>query len=503
MPATVLLDTGSVRRTLRTRHQFSNAGHIDTGVDNERRITAQHSGGDDSASPMAASRLRRRVRDQHPHSRAEFDGDRQKTRPIFERDILGNRFVFASGADMVAELSDESRFAKHLAPGVASLREVGGDGLFTAYNHEPNWGKAHNLLAPAFTKSAMRSYHRTMLDVAGELTEHWDERVGDSPVDVSSDMTKLTLETIGRTGFSYSFDSFRRERPHPFVQAMVGALSHSQRTTFVKSTALGRLLVRRSDRRNVANLEHMAEVVDEVIRARRDSAEAGPEDLLELMLRAARENDPHRIDELNIRHQVVTFLVAGHETTSGALSFALYYLSRHPDVLAKAQAEVDAVWGDEEPAFEQVAKLRYVRRVLDESLRLWPTAPAYGREATVDTTLVGTYPMKVGDWVLVLIPALHRDPCGVTTRRRSTPTISCPSASGPVPRTCTSRSGPASAPASDAVRPPRGGAGSRHDPAPVRHRGRPRLPPEGRRAAHPHAGGIHAAVTPTLSTAAP
>ncbi|MDV6284309.1 cytochrome P450 [Rhodococcus jostii] len=334
----------------------------------------------------------------------------RKLGPIFERNVLGNRFVFASGADMVAELSDESRFAKHLAPGVASLREVGGDGLFTAYNHEPNWSKAHNLLAPAFTKSAMRSYHRTMLDVAGELTEHWDERVNGSPVDVSSDMTKLTLETIGRTGFSYSFDSFRRDRPHPFVQAMVGALSHSQRTTFVKSSALGRLLTRRSDRRNVANLEHMAEVVDEVIRARRDSTEDGPEDLLELMLRAARENDPHRIDELNIRHQVVTFLVAGHETTSGALSFALYYLSRHPDVLAKAQAEVDAVWGDEEPAFEQIAKLRYVRRVLDESLRLWPTAPAYGREATVDTTLVGKYPMKVGDWVLVLIPALHRDP---------------------------------------------------------------------------------------------
>ena len=80
----------------------------------------------------------------------------------------------------------------------------------------------------------------------------------------------------------------------------------------------------------------------------------GPEDLLELMLRAARENDPNRIDELNIRHQVVTFLVAGHETTSGALSFALYYLSRNPDVLAKAQAEVDKVWEGEEPAFEKI-----------------------------------------------------------------------------------------------------------------------------------------------------
>ncbi|GAA3165966.1 hypothetical protein GCM10020255_051610 [Rhodococcus baikonurensis] len=86
--------------------------------------------------------------------------------PIFERNVLGNRFVFASGADMVAELSDESRFAKHLAPGVKALRGIGGDGLFTAYNHEPNWGKAHNLLAPAFSQTAMRSYHRTMLDVA-------------------------------------------------------------------------------------------------------------------------------------------------------------------------------------------------------------------------------------------------------------------------------------------------------------------------------------------------
>ena len=95
---------------------------------------------------------------------------------------------------------------------------------------------ARRRLAPAFTKSAMRSYHRTMLDVAGELTEHWDERVDGTPVDVSSDMTKLTLETIGRTGFSYSFDSFRRERPHPFVQAMVGALSHSQPVSYTHLT---------------------------------------------------------------------------------------------------------------------------------------------------------------------------------------------------------------------------------------------------------------------------
>ncbi|MGG7101978.1 cytochrome P450 [Rhodococcus sp. 24CO] len=330
--------------------------------------------------------------------------------PIFERNVVGNRFVFVSGADMVADLSDESRFAKHLAPGVKALRGIGGDGLFTAYNSEPNWAKAHNLLAPAFSQTAMRSYHRTMLDVAGELVTYWDRHGTDSPIDVSADMTKLTLETIGRTGFSYSFDSFEREEQHPFVKAMIGTLSHSQRTTFLKSTALGRRLARRADQRDDVRKAYMAEVVDEVIRTRRENPGSAHEDLLELMLRAARENDPNRIDELNIRHQVVTFLVAGHETTSGALSFALYYLSQNPEVLAKAQAEVDAVWGTDEPAFEKIAKLRYVRRVLDESLRLWPTAPAYARAARQDTTLIGKYPMKKGDWMLVLIPSLHRDP---------------------------------------------------------------------------------------------
>lgn len=186
--------------------------------------------------------------------------------PIFERRALGNRFVFVSGADMVAELSDESRFAKNVAPGIAALRGIGGDGLFTAYNEEPNWGRAHNLLRPAFTQCAMRSYHDIMVQAAGELTEHWDGFVGGAPVDVSSDMTKLTLETIGRAGFSYSFDSFRRDQPHPFVQAMVRALTHAQRRTFRHVPGVSTLLYRKSDRQNARDTAHLTHVVDEVVR---------------------------------------------------------------------------------------------------------------------------------------------------------------------------------------------------------------------------------------------
>ena len=329
--------------------------------------------------------------------------------PIFERKVLGKRFVIVSDPDVVAELSDESRFRKHLTPAVAALRGIGGDGLFTAYTEEPNWRKAHTLLAPAFTQSAMRGYHDTMVDVAAELTAHWDRSPG-APIDVSSDMTTLTLETIGRTGFSFPFGSFERTEAHPFVAAMVRALTDAQRAV----TPLGLVTTRRRRARHDADVAFLAEVVDAVIRSRRGAPDGTtPDDLLELMLRAERDADPNRVDELNIRHQVITFLVAGHETTSGALSFALYHLTRRPDLLARAQEEVDRVWGTDptaRPAYEQVAKLRYVRRVLDETLRLWPTAPAYAREAISDTTLRCGHRMAAGDWMLVLIPALHRNP---------------------------------------------------------------------------------------------
>lgn len=131
------------------------------------------------------------------------------------------------------------------------------------------------------------------------------------------------------------------------------------------------------------------------------------------MLETAHPRTGERLDPVNVRHQVLTFLVAGHETTSGALSFALYHLTRSPEALAAAQAEVVRVWGaadDPRPAFADVARLRYVRRVVDETLRLWPTAPAFFREAREDTVLGGVHPMRRGEWVVVLTPLLHRAP---------------------------------------------------------------------------------------------
>ncbi|PWI13802.1 cytochrome P450 [Streptomyces sp. Act143] len=326
--------------------------------------------------------------------------------PIHRRKAFNREFVFVWGADLVADLADETRFAKHVGLGIANLRPIAGDGLFTAYNHEPNWQLAHDVLAPGFSREAMAAYHPMMLAVAERLTDHWDrESAAGRTVDVPGDMTKLTLETIARTGFGHDFGSFERDRPHPFITAMVGTLTYAQRLNSVPWPGL----LREAARRNEADIAYLNRTVDDLVRERRSTSGSG--DLLDRMLETAHPETGERLSAENVRRQVITFLVAGHETTSGALSFALHYLSRHPDVAARARAEVDRVWGDAEvPGYDQVAKLRYVRRVLDESLRLWPTAPAFAREAREDTVLAGQHPMRRGAWTLVLTPMLHRDP---------------------------------------------------------------------------------------------
>ena len=157
--------------------------------------------------------------------------------------------------------------------------------------------------------------------------------------------------------------------------------------------------------------DYAYEMVDEMIADRVD----GPhrDDLLGIMLKVRHPETGERLSRLNMRYQILTFLVAGHETTSGALSFTLYFLSQNPECLRLAQREADEILGtdpDAEPTFEQVSKFRYIRRCLDESLRLWPTVPAFSRRPVADTVLAGKYPMRSQDWALIMLGQVHRDP---------------------------------------------------------------------------------------------
>lgn len=107
---------------------------------------------------------------------------------------------------------------------------------------------------------------------------------------------------------------------------------------------------------------------------------------------------------------MITFLIAGHETTSGLLSFTFYYLLKNPAAYEKAQREVDEVIGRKPITVDHLSKLPYLNAVLRESLRLSPTAPAIGLTAKDDTVLGGKYPVKAGTMIVALFPKVHRDP---------------------------------------------------------------------------------------------
>jgi cytochrome P450 len=331
----------------------------------------------------------------------------QKLGPISARKLLGTEMVAVSGLDLVAEVHDETRFGKYVGHHLTPLREVIGDALITVETDNPNWKLAHDILKPAFSREAMQGYHSIMLQAIREMLDQWDGAADTGRrVDVTADATRLALESIGRAGFGYPFGSFDRRRPHAFISAMNRMLKYASWSTFPLLTRLLRPAIRRSG-------AVMGRIVDEVIQARRDGDGAESRDLLDLMLNSTDPTTGRRLDPVNIRQQVITFIVAGHETTSGALSFALYYLTQNPDVMARAKAEIDALWGtsdNPEPAYGDVAKLRYVRAVLDEALRLWPTAPGYLRVARKETVLGGRYRIKKGQWVLVVLPLVQRDP---------------------------------------------------------------------------------------------
>jgi cytochrome P450/NADPH-cytochrome P450 reductase len=332
--------------------------------------------------------------------------------PIFWLDMMGAPLVIVSGHDLVDELSDEKRFDKAVRGSLRRVRAVGGDGLFTADTSEPNWSKAHNILMQPFGNRAMQSYHPSMVDIAEQLVKKWERLNGDEEIDVVHDMTALTLDTIGLCGFDYRFNSFYRRDYHPFVESLVRSLETIMMT---RGIPLEGLWLRKRRQELGEDVAFMNQMVDEIVAERRKNAEAAEarKDMLGAMMTGVDRSTGEQLDDVNIRYQINTFLIAGHETTSGLLSCTLYALLKHPEVLKKAYAEVDRVLGpdtDARPTYQQVTQLTYVTQVLKEALRLWPPAPAYGIAPLQDETIGGKYRLKKNTFITVLVMALHRDP---------------------------------------------------------------------------------------------
>lgn len=327
---------------------------------------------------------------------------------IFELDFAGKRVPFVSSVALAAEICDPARFRKIIGPPLSYLRDMAGDGLFTAHGDEPNWGCAHRILMPAFSQRAMKGYFDVMLRVANRLVDKWSHNGPDADIAVADDMTRLTLDTIALSGFGYDFASFASDQLDPFIVAMVGALEEAMRK--LTRLPIQDRFMGRAHRQFADDVAYMRNLVDDVIRQRRAAPRPGM-DLLNLMLEARDPETDRQLDDANIRNQVITFLIAGHETTSGLLTFTLYELLRNPGVLAQAYAEVDAVLpGDAPPVYADLARMPVLDRVLKETLRLWPTAPAFAVAPFEDAVIGGRYRLRQNRRISVVLTALHRDP---------------------------------------------------------------------------------------------
>ncbi|MBX7433980.1 cytochrome P450 [Mycobacterium sp. Y57] len=318
--------------------------------------------------------------------------------PLFYADFNGERKLYACSADLVEELCDENRFAKNLTESLARVRPLAGDGLFTSFYGEANWQKAHDVLLPGFSYAGLRNYHSAMLDINCQLISRWDAGVGSHPVDVSTDLQKLAMDTVALAGFGARFNSYDVDGLAPIPASFTAALGE----VFANgpTPAFG------------AELTTLHEYFDDLMAAHRADAPGRADDLLYVMLGHDANGAP-LLEPDNVKNQIMTFLIAGQLTTSELMPNALYNIVHHPAVLARVRAEVDEVFGVEDdylPGYDDIGRFEYLRQVISETLRLSPPVLQFDRMALADTVIGGQYPVKKGEAVSVLTGALHRQP---------------------------------------------------------------------------------------------
>ena len=256
---------------------------------------------------------------------------------IYRLTIFDRSVVVVSSQELANFVRDETKFDKKVSEALEELRAAACDGLFTAHTSELNWKLAHKILMPAFGSEAIRDMFPAMMDISSQLIRRW-ERFSVEEIDVCDSLTRLTLDTIALCSFNYRFNSFYQKTTHRFVDAMVNVLVESgKRTGWLP---LQNMLLMKMTRRYKDSIAYLHQLCDEIIRERREKP-SDINDLLNRMINGKDHETGYKLSDENIRYRMLTFLVAGHETTSGLLSFTLYYLLKNPSVLQQAQAEID------------------------------------------------------------------------------------------------------------------------------------------------------------------
>jgi cytochrome P450 len=312
-------------------------------------------------------------------------------------------------------LQDNHRNYHKQTRGFDTLRLVLGNGLLTSEGDF--WLRQRRIAQPAFHRDRVASFAGAMVRAAVDMVERrWTpviERGG--RLDVASEMMRVTLRIVGKTllGIDPSDEADRvggaleallvgfRRRMQSVVQFPLPWPTPENRKLGAAIDEIDRIVLRIIDERRAAASKDQG---------RGGAAEAGAGgDLLGMLMEARDEETGERMSDRQLRDEVVTLFLAGHETTALSLSWTFALLSRHPEVGRRLRGELREVLGGRLPTAEDVPRLTYTRMVLQEALRLYPPAWNFGRTAREDDQLCG-YPVPAGSLILLSPYVTHRNP---------------------------------------------------------------------------------------------
>ncbi len=309
--------------------------------------------------------------------------------------LTGSRIVLLSHPDHVERMlvTDNKLFEKDR--GTRSLSRVLGSGLLTSEGDF--WRRQRRLAQPAFHRDRIAAYGEIMVERAERAAT---KLVPGTRTNLHRELMRLTLEIVGKA----LFDADVSEEAGEVGEAMEAVAAHFERAMPGAPTIL-ELVPTEGNRRYRRALEELDRVIARVVEERR-GRDTG--DLLS-MLMAARDEDGSGMSPKQLRDEVMTLFLAGHETTALALSWAFYLLARHPEVEREIVDELARVLAGRSPTVEDLPALERVGAVVDETMRLYPPAWAVGREALTDWR-VGGFDVPKGTQIWASQYVLHRDP---------------------------------------------------------------------------------------------
>ncbi|KAM0427913.1 hypothetical protein ACHAPT_007372 [Fusarium lateritium] len=320
----------------------------------------------------------------------------------------GKSYIIVGTNKLVNEVCDETRFQKSINNELNEVRNLANDGLFTARPGEESWGIAHRILMPAFGPVSIRGMFDEMYDVATQLALKWARHGPAQPILAVDDFTRLAFDTVALCSMDFRFNSFYRDMVHPFIDSMGDVLVESGKR--FQRPSVAKVFYRATTKKYFGDIRKMREVADEVVQARRANPDSKKKDLLAAMMNGVDSKTGKKMTDTSITDNLITFLIAGHETTSGTLSFLFYSLLKNPDCYQKAQKEVDDIIGKGPITVENIFKLKYVPAALRETLRLCSPIPGVAMEALKDTLLDDKYPVAKGECISPFLTVAHVDP---------------------------------------------------------------------------------------------